>query len=292
MTVADRFQRLLSWIEPTSTELSSYDRHEATLRSRITAYKLVRFGSHARGTAVRGSSDRDLMACLSTQDVMWGRSWRTSQTVLENLRKDLDARLPSRVARADCAVVVSFADGKTIDIVPAVFDGMVSTAYGSRPAYYIPDGGGGWRRSSPESHALYIGAANAQSGGKLRNVARLLKFMRETRARQLPLSSFHVELVLAGLAPQLVARSYAGCMHLALETLVARGCRALQDPLRIGGLIEAAGTAPKRDVLMAAVKDAADQAAYALYSEANRNTPDAYARWDRVFNGRFPKSNG
>lgn len=292
MTVADRFARLISWLEPTANEIAAYDTHEATIRSRVTAYKLVRFGSHARDTGVRGSSDRDLMVGLATAAVAWGNGWKSSSTVLENLRVDLDARLPSAVMRSDCAVVVTFSDGKRVDLVPAVFQGMLPVAGTSRPVYQIPDGAGGWRVSAPEAHAAYIEAANARSGSRLRNVARLVKYMRETRASPLPLSSFHVELVLAELAPQLVARSYAQCVHLLLETLVARSCRGLTDPLHLGPPIQAAGTDAKRASLLASLREAANQAAQALYSEDNRDSADAYRRWDIVFNGQFPKANG
>lgn len=283
--------KLIASIDPTAAELHAYDTHEATLKARINAYRLVRFGSHERGTAVRGSSDRDLMACLQKTDVTWGGRVKSSSTVLDAMRADLDAHLPSVVSRADCAVVVSFSGGKSVDVVPAVFEGMINTNYGTRPAYSIPDGAGGWRPTSPETHALYIEDANRRSGGKVRNVARIVKYLRETRQRQLSLSSFHVELVLAGLASYLVGRSYAECVHTLLATLVARNGSALRDPLQIGSPIEAASSDAKRAALMITLKDAARNAALALDAEQNRTMPEAYARWDMVFNGAFPKSN-
>lgn len=45
MTVADRFSRLISWLEPTASEIAAYNTHEETISSRVAAYKLVRFRS-------------------------------------------------------------------------------------------------------------------------------------------------------------------------------------------------------------------------------------------------------
>src|SRR5258705_202752 len=65
------------------------------------------------------------------------------------------------------------------------------------PVYSIPDGAGSWMQTSPTLYDSYIQAANRESGGKLLQVAQLMKFWRECRDPRIPLSSFHIEMVLA-----------------------------------------------------------------------------------------------
>jgi hypothetical protein len=81
-----------------------------------------------------------------------------------------------------------------------------------RPLYYIPYGNGWWRLTSPEIHNGYIALMNQESGGKLRAVAQLFKFWRVCRELAIPISSFHIEMVLASEGICNGVKSYAECM--------------------------------------------------------------------------------
>jgi len=203
MKVGAAFQRLLAKIAPVQGEVNRVLVHGGSIKSRLdTSFRLRKFmkvGSHARGTAIRGFSDIDFFAVLARDDARWGKQLVSSATFLENIRRDLIDRYPNTtVSRDGQAAVVHFAGGHhQVDVVPAIFQGFGST---KAPIYRIPDGYGGWLSTSPESHNRFIGDADARSGGKLYRTAKLFKFWRECRSPRIPISSFHIELVLSGSA--------------------------------------------------------------------------------------------
>lgn len=289
MSISDRFQRLLQGIQPTERELATYDSHRSTVRQRVlTAFpgsEVEVIGSHARNTAISGSSDLDLMLKLRRDEARWGGSTVSSDTILRRVRDDLQARYGATDIRRDGqAVAVKFGGGAfSVDVVPAMFAQM----FEGRPAYVIPDGAGGWLTTSPQAHNRYLAEENNRSRGKLRSIAQLIKFWRECRSPKIPLQSFHVELVLASEGICAGVKSYAECLADAFDALAARNGRALQDPIGISGLIPAANTPAKRSAVANALASAADHATRACEAEHNRNTPEAVRQWNIVFNNSF-----
>jgi hypothetical protein len=169
MTISDGFKTLLARIAPLQTEIDDAERHIATIRTRLAeTYNLkgfVRAGSYSRGTFIRGSSDVDLFAVVTRDDARWGRGYMSSETMLNNFRRELAARFPSTAVSRDVhAIVVRFSDCQ-IDVVPSFFAGMTSDKY---PMYSIPDGRGDWMTTSPARHNAYIRQADEASRSKLR----------------------------------------------------------------------------------------------------------------------------
>ena len=198
-TVSEAFQSLLRRIQPTGGEMQAANRHFATIKTRLetvfTMKKFPKAGSFSRGTYIRGRSDVDMFAQIALDEIWRGNEWKSSYTMLDKFRREITARLPNtRVGRDVHAVVVGFND-MDLDVVPAGWGGF-SKEY-KRPLYYIPDGNGGWMVTSPEIHNGYIALKNQESGGKLRAVAQLFKFWRLCRDPAIPISSFHIEMVLA-----------------------------------------------------------------------------------------------
>jgi len=291
MSVADRFRTLLDRVQPSATSKDTFDTHRASvsscLRSAFNTAKIELIGSNARNTAIGGFSDVDLLLVLRKTEVTWGPSIESSDTVLKNVRKQLESRFKNTdIGRDGQAVVVSFRDGDhPVDVVPAFFDGPGRDNY---PVFKIPDGAGSWMKTSPGLHNKYIAEADILSGHKLRSTARLLKFWRTTRTT--PLNSFHIELLLAKEAICTVAKGLSECLADALQELTRRECRALQDPMGVSGWIPAANTDAMRGRALASVRDAADHARRAVEATSWGTFPDAYRQWDIVFNGEFPKS--
>jgi|APLak6261679142_1056127.scaffolds.fasta_scaffold00017_10 predicted nucleotidyltransferase len=290
MAVSDRFKTLLDRIEPSPTTQQLVESHRASvashLKSAFAANQVKLIGSHARGTAISNVSDVDLLLVLSRSEVTWGGARSSSQSVLGNVRRELQARFRNTdIGRDGQAVVVDFGDGRhPVDVVPGVYLGPGQDNY---PVYEIPDGDGGWMQTSPEVHNRFIAAANQRSGNKLTGVAQLLKFWRGTR--NAPVSSFHLELVLADSGICTVPKSYAAALAEALALLAQRQGRALQDPLGISGWVSATNTEAKRQQLAASLRESAEHARAAVSSDAYGSYPEAYRQWDIVFNGQFPK---
>lgn len=172
-----------------------------------------------------------------------------------------------------------------MDVVPGIFDSMYREKW---PIYLIPDSAGGWMQTCPSRYDAYISGANTESGGKLAYVAQLMKFWRECRTPRIPLSSFHIEMVLAAEEVCKGVKSYPTCMLEVLRSLARRECRAMRDPYGVAGNIPAVKTDSQRERALASVTDSRNHAASAEQAALWGYINDACRQWDIVFNGKFP----
>lgn len=289
--VQRRFRTLLDWITPGPTEHSTYAKHRETVTARLNrvfaAHQVRLIGSHTRNTAVAKHSDLDLMLVLRTAEVKWGAGWKSSTTVLNDVRTQLQERYQTTaIVRDEQAIVIDFADGqRPVEVVPAVFGGIQNGA----AIYRIPDGAGGWMATSPDAHNRFIAEKDDRSVGKLKNVAKMLKYWRACRTPSIPLNSFHIELRLAEEAVCVGVKTYGRCLYDAFRSLDKHRCSALRDPRGISGLISAANTEPKRERVQAAVVDSLFHSRAALLAEQDGDGATAIYQWTLVFNGGFPQ---
>jgi predicted nucleotidyltransferase len=289
-TIAGCFGRLITKIQPTPPELEHAQQYISTIKTRLNVTFKVRRplvgGSYSRGTFIRGGSDVDLFAVIAQSDITWGGTYQKSETVLNHFRNELAHRYPNTpVGRDVQAVVVQFAQGPSVDVVPAVFHHMLN----GRPQYLIPDGEGDWMVTSPERHNLFIREANERSQSKLRRVAQLVKFWRQCASTRFALSSFHIELLLASSTICRGVKSYAACLTEVLQLLAQRECRGLQDPLGISGLIPAVKTESQREEALASVRYARDHAKDACVADYAGDFKEAWRQWNIVFNEQFSR---
>jgi len=291
VNIAACFGKLVNRVQPLDNEKAMAQQHLYTVKTRLTAtFNIRKFppsGSFVRGSFIRGGSDADLMALISRKDFKWGDDLVTSRTALERIRVELMKRYPNTPVRTDVhAVVVPFSQGASVDVVPAVFEGMLPNNW---PRYVIPDGTGGWMPSCPELHNKYIRDADVRSGSKLHRVAQLVKYWRECRSPRVPLSSFHIEMLLASEGLCTGVKSYAACVTETLQLIAERECRALQDPLGIAGHIRAVKTEAQRERSLASVRYSREHAKDGCLSDYAGNVNEAWRQWDIVFNYTFPK---
>jgi hypothetical protein len=221
-------------------------------------------------------------------EVRWGGALISSHSTLNKFRSQLLARYnATELGRDGQAIVVDFEDGeRPVDVVPAAFIGIEEQGFAT---YWIPDGDAGWLKTSPEGHNRFIKQADERSLGKLKNVAKLVKYWRWCRISEIPLSSFYVEMSLAARDIWVGIKTYGECLSQLFSKLSIGQCASLRDPLHVSGLIRAAGTEWKRQRAAAAVMESAFHARRALDAEAEGKTDEAVRQWDSVFNGNFPK---
>ena len=191
----------------------------------------------------------------------------------------------SHVYKDGIAIAVSFSDGLHVDVVPGVFDSMFKEKW---PVYLIPDGSGTWMQTSPSLYDAYLSDANTASGSKMIYVAQLMKFWRECREPRIPLSSFHIEMVLAHEEVCKGVKSYADCMLEILRSLARRECRAMRDPYGIAGNIPAVKTASQRERALASVTNSRDHAESAVSADLRGDLAEARRQWDIVFKTKVP----
>jgi len=247
--------------------------------------RILRIGSHTRGTAIRTYSDLDVLAVLRRNEAKWGRRIVSSDTLLSRVIEDLQGRFPYTAVRGDQqAAVIGFSAGqRSLDVVPALWERFSE----KHPVYAIPDGQGGWIETSPEAHNRRFQIAVARSGGKLKGVCQLLRWWKFSRVQPIPLQTFHTDVLLAAQDTCVGARTYAQCLFLAFQLLARRQCRSLQDPLGMGGAIPAAKTDAQRRSLIDAVEYSLQHASSAIELEASARFEEANVQWNLVFNGCF-----
>jgi Second Messenger Oligonucleotide or Dinucleotide Synthetase domain len=298
LSIGLAFGVLLRRIEPRPGDTEVYLSHEKTVKRRLETVfqsnRLIRIGSYSRESAIRYTSDVDLMLVLKRDEARWGGRMMSSTTVLNRVRNQLSARYwQTDVGRDGQAIVVRFRGNQyPVDVVPAVYShhGNITNFDGSvknYPIFLIPDGDGDWLETSPLAHNKYIRDANAASGGKLKRTAKLIKYWRRCRQPHIPLNSFYTELLLAKEDICVGAKSYALCLNNSLAELANRACRQLQDPLGISGLIKAAYTDRMQEQSADAALASAQRAYNAVMAERAGDLREAVRLWEIVFNHKF-----
>src|SRR6266404_138773 len=186
MNISESFAELIRRFQPLQTEVDAARQHRETIKTRLEAdfdlYSCRPIGSSARGTSIRGFSDTDLLSAFRKSSFTRGGVIVSSDTALDNVRRALLERYPnSSLYRDGIAIAVSFSSGRHVDVVPGFFESMYEAPNSKWPVFSIPDGAGGWMKTSPTLYDAYIEHANRQGSGKLTQVAQLMKFWRECR---------------------------------------------------------------------------------------------------------------
>lgn len=290
MTINESFQELIRRIQPLDREVQAARQHLAIIKTRLqTVFEVSQcrtIGSFARDTSIRGFSDTDLLAIFRRTAFTRGGSLINSNTALDNVRAALLARYPSsNIYRDGIAIAVAFSDGRRVEVVPAIFQRFWRDKW---PVYQIPTGDGRWMSTCPSLYDAYISSGNREATGKLIAAAQLMKFWRECREIRIPLSSFHIEMILASESICKGVKSYAACMLEILRSLARRKCSAMQDPYDIAGNIPAVKTPNQRETALASVSNSRDHASSAGVANLNGDIHEARRQWDIVFRNQFP----
>ncbi|SDM44114.1 nucleotidyltransferase [Polaromonas sp. JS666] len=281
---------LASRIQPQDAGLRAARSHRMSVRTRLTksfaVANALAIGSHARETAVHRFSDLDFMVVLRKEEFYHGDRMVSSDTVLNRVIDDLRERYPSSTVKRDIlAASLGFgSSGQSLDVVPAKFHEFV----GGRPVYLIPDGDGGWLRTSPATHDRQFQVQQTRSGNKLRKVSQLLKWWKHARENPLPIRSFYIDMLLcSGDVGVGVGKTYGTCLKDFFELLVATECRPVLDPCGIAGRISANDSQAQHDTLNRAAVYAHQHAHAAIAAEQRRDFPEANRQWSLVFNEAY-----
>lgn len=255
---------------------------DALHRAGLDGVRHVReFGSHARGTAGRNGSDRDYLVVMSRRSTQWGENRKRSDTVLDNLRRALQEEHPgAEVVRDGQAIRVRGPHGD-LDVVPAVYEGPAPNS--GHPVYSIPDGEGGWMRTSPDAYTHYLRGEDGRSRGQLRSTVRGLKSFRDRTSRPVPVKSIYMEMVVARSGAAVGVKRGDEAIRDGLCALRDSGCRPIDDPTGVGDPITATRTPAQRERAMRAVARAAERAERAVEARERGDKREAGRLWRLVF---------
>jgi predicted nucleotidyltransferase len=282
--VSEYFRQLALDVLPTEAALNKVQTHaeqiSKRLQVRFDVNRIMRVGSHVKGTAIRGYSDLDLFVVMTRDEARkWARD-DSSRTLIGRVRNDLQERFPATTVRRDGqAVVVKFAQGDfAVDVVPAIFAGVRTTA-----VYQIPDGLGGWVQTSPEGQVNYLLEANSRAGNKVIPLVRMLKWWAQSREVTSPTKSLYLELLVPACHIP-VGMSYPEAMAGLLGALAKHQCGPIQAPAGYVGPVEIAPTDGQKRSILSVVEASSERAVRAREAEARGNVKEALRLWDVILN--------
>lgn len=283
---------LAARVQPQPRELSAARMHQGSVKSRLASSfavsRTLQIGSHSRSTAIRWHSDLDLMVVLKKEECIWGGKLISSTTILDRVVTDLRERYPKTSVRRDVlAAALDFGSSKqSLDVVPAIFHSFAT----GRPIFIIPDGDGGWLKTSPAVHDRFFAEVHARSGNKLCRVSQMVKWWKFGRQQPIPISSFYTDILLANSGICVGVKTYGQCLRDFFGHLVATDCGYVLDPCGVAGQIFPTKTSAQADALKQAVSYAYAHASSAIDAEQRRQFEEANRQWDMVFNGTYLKS--
>lgn len=184
------------------------------------------------------------------------------------------------------AVIVPFGPKgrESLDVVAAVF---VAKKADGHYLFDIPDGSGGWIRSSPGAHKAYVGAMDESHEYR---VKRLIMLMKAWKVQcNVPTRSFYLEMRVARYASTVKRIDYARGIERVLESMISpTGLVVLRDPTDAGAVITSCITHKQEQQALKKAQRALVRAADARKSAASGNVKKAFERWDQFFNHAFP----
>jgi hypothetical protein len=283
-TVEEGFRDFLIRLTPSDTESQAAMRHRASIEQCIrTNFGLKRFfriGSFGNGTSISGFSDVDYFAEIPTENLT-----ENSYISLCKIRNALDRRFPNTRVRVNTpAVLVPFGNKKSeyTEVVPADYIRKENDF----TIYDIPAFNKGWMKSSPDAHNTYVARINQKSGYKVKHLVRFLKAWKYYRG--VPISSFYLELQAARYANEESSIIYSIDVRNILVKLLNNELAKMQDPMGIGGYIEACSTQGKYDNVISKLERAVKRADKAREAERSGKIANAFHWWRLVFSYKFP----
>lgn len=286
-SIDDGFTAYLQHLAPLTGENRAANSHrnsvKTCLKTRLEIGGFFHTGSFGNGTAVRRHSDVDFFAVIPRRLI-----GNNSAKTLSQVRTALKATFPrSRVTVRTPAVLIPFgADRReAIDVVPAVYAMRTEEGY---DVFDIPDGTGGWMRSSPRAHKAYVRQLDEAHGGRVKPLVLLLKAWKIHW--HVPILSFYLEMRVARYAETVRTIDYARGLERVLESMIGTDrLIALQDPKGISRYIRPCVTEKQEQRALTKARVALSRARDARQKARKGRTEDAFTRWNLFFNKTFPQ---
>lgn len=283
-TIQQGFTAFHTKITPSSYESGKASSHKASITTRLEEYydlnRLFYSGSANNGTNISRLSDVDFFASIPERKLK-----NNSSTSLREIKECLQGRFPTSHIYVDSpAVVIDFGSGvwDIAEVIPADF---IERSNGKN-VYDIPDGKGGWRRSSPSLHNTYVSSENIRLERKLKPLIRFLKAWKYYC--NVPISSFYLELRVTKWMEDESFILYQADLHSILKKLDDCQLAAIQDPKGVSGYIYACSTQEKMNVALSKLSTARVRARKAYDAEYADNTKDAFYWLNTLFAENFP----
>lgn len=284
-SIADGFADFLPKLTASSLESARAASHRNSIKNRLendfgSLKRFVRIGSFGNGTSISGYSDTDYLAVFQTDKLT-----RTSNATLAKIRVALADRFPNTGIRVDCPAIVcpfGIIASETVEIVPADY---IRNEYG-HPVYEIPDCANDWKRVSPDAHNAYVKRVDEKYLYQVKPLVRFLKAWKFYR--QVPISSFYLELKVAKFAETQSSILYEYDVRTILNQMLSDELSAIHDPAGVSGLIYPCKSDADYTDALSKTRTAASRASNARDASAANKIEDAFYWWRQLYNNEFP----
>lgn len=302
MTVAEAFDLFLKRIEldPTRVELASrrYQSVKETLERAAYGMSVRQIGSFQRKTKIRPADlgdklDLDILACLGS--VRGTPSIRTFDA-LATVRRALVSNETYKVMEPtqDAPVIVlRYRDNFTIEIVAAYADESGQRWRPGGPPCYYAARRDGWQPADYEYDAKVVSDLNQgpQTNQKLVPAIKMMKAF--LRAKDVPLHSFHAEILVAGALPDVLALPLARFLRLGLEHILAGLLQKMSEtvvqPARLPGSYSLPETSAQSAYALAEIGSHLARLANRAWEICRiANTTDQIREWRAFIGSLFP----
>jgi len=306
-TVADAFNELLKRIElnPARVALASqrYKAVKTTIEGALPSNTVSQIGSFQRKTKIRPADlgdGLDIDAVVSfkrfTHYASDGENGTTPSDALEIVRQALTSNQTYRVmtpVKDHPVVTLQYADDMKIELIPAFMDGTGAHPHPgtSIECYIIGTSSGDWETADYDYDAAVISRLNAVTKQRLVPTAKIIKAY--FRSVEMPLKSFHTELLVATIVPAIIAgwdaKNYSYGYEFILAQFLREASRVLTNPVRINGSytppVDSNLTQTHLAGLATFLSDRADEAWMLAQLE---DTTQALGGWSDFFGDPFP----
>lgn len=283
-TIEEGFNDFLSRLKAKAPETEAAKSHrasiEACLVNNFGLKRFVRIGSFGNGTSVSGYSDIDYLASIPTNQFK-----QSSVASLTKIRDALELRFPRTGVHVNSpAIAVPFGTYKSesTEIVPGHYVGEAN----GHKVYEIADGNGGWMRVSPDAHNTYVTRIDQRLGGRVKPLIRFVKAWKFHR--QVPISSFYIEMRVAKYAEDESSILYDIDVSAVLKSLWSHQLAQLQDPTGFSGYVRACKTEAQQNDALSKLSTAVIRAQKARTASREGSTSDAFSWWRLLYNDAFP----
>ncbi|MCL4318828.1 MAG: hypothetical protein M1596_02890 [Firmicutes bacterium] len=280
-----------------------YNSVKKQIESQLNGAKVKQVGSFQRKTKIRPITDNDnldidALVILSRAErfVEDGLSpSRAMEKVRDSLKSD-DTYKTMRPHSDSPVVVLKYADGFQFEFIPAYIDGTGKYIKRTEPASYLVATSKGWMPNDYDYDAECITALNQSSTvqGKLVPFIKIIKMF--SRDHEIPLKSFHTELLVAiSLIPRLKdweAHGYTwGYKHMLAEYFSA-AARSVQTPAHLSGSVTPLQDSHLSSKQLISIGKDFKTLGEETWKLCKVDGPQGVRAWARFMGSRFPETLG
>jgi len=291
LTIPQAFDQLRRSLELTPAEQSKASDQQNVVRDNLRKHLgggIVHdslSGSYARGTAIRPLHDIDIFVVLdpTTHRDVYPTTNVGPSACLNKVLRALEAAYPNKdrpKLQGRSVNIVFTGTGIGFDVVPA-FETAVDT-------YMIPDRDrSDWIQTRPEAHRASLVRANEAAGSRLNPRIKMMKQWKAHKHPDLPLRSFHVEVMACNAATPSPAPDAEG-MQVLFAALAKAVLVACPEPAKVGPHLDKGMTQAERTRAREALVVAEAEATRALGLERAGRVAEAHGVWKGLFGAPYP----